>query len=123
MKNKIIIIISILIVVSFVVAGLLGVKNNYSNNKTYITNEVKYKLESIDTSDEVVSDNHYRSVGKEELNYIKSICDKYDLDLDTATVEYDITTDTYIVRANTATLFIEMETGIVDVEYIKQIDY
>lgn len=123
MKNKIIIIISLLIILIAIMVGVLTVHNNYNNNKSYISNDMKEKLESLDTSGETISDTNYRSLTDEEFKYIKQVCADYNIDINKSIVEFDITTDTYIVRAEQATIFIELDTGIVDVEYTKYIDY
>lgn len=94
-----------------------------SKDKSYISNDMKEKLESLDTSEEYVSDTNYRTLTDEELKYIGQVCSEYDVDIDKSTVEFDLTTDTYIVRSEQATVFIELSTGIVDIEYTKYINY
>lgn len=123
MKNKIIIIISLLIILIAVIFGVFTVHNNYNNNKSYISKDMKEKLESLDTSGETISDTNYRSLTDEEFKYIKQVCSDYNIDINKSIVEFDITTDTYIVRSEQATVFIELSTGIVDVEYTKYINY
>lgn len=123
MKNKIIIIISLLIILIAVIVSVFTVHNNYNNNKSFISKDIKEKLESLDTSGETISDTNYRSLTEEEFKYIKQICSDYNIDINESIVEFDITTDTYIVRAEQATVFIELSTGIVDVEYTKYINY
>lgn len=123
MKNKIIIIISLLIILVAIMVGVLTVHDNYNNNKSYISKDMKEKLESLDTSGETISDTNYRSLTDEELKYIKQVCSDYNIDINKSIVEFDITTDTYIVRSEQATVFIELSTGIVDIEYTKYIDY
>ena len=97
--------------------------SKYSDNKSYMPNDIKEKLESLDTSGETISDTNYRSLTEEEFKYIKQICSDYNIDINKSIVEFDITTDTYIVRAEQATVFIELSTGIIDVEYTEHIDY
>ena len=94
-----------------------------ANNKSYISNDIREKLESVDASEEVVSDTNYRTLTDEELKHIVQICSEYDIDVDKSIVEFDITTDTYIVRSEQATVFIDLSTGEVDVEYTKYINY
>ena len=98
--------------------------NKYNDdNKSYIPNDIKEKLESLDTSGETISDANYRSLTDEEFKYIKQVCSGYNIDMNKSIVEFDITTDTYIVRAKQATVFIELSTGMIDVEYTEYIDY
>lgn len=123
MKNKIIIILSLLIILAAIIISVFTAGNNYSKNKSYISNDVKEKLESVDTSGETISDTNYRSLADEELEYIEQVCSEYGIDINESVVEFDITTDTYIIRAEQATVFIELSTGIVDVEYTKHINY
>lgn len=123
MRNKIIIVISTILVVISVIIAIIGVNRIYNKNAAHISDDLRYKLESVDKSDEEVSEDYYRSVGEEELGYLKEVCDKYDIDIDTADVSYDTTTDFYIIRTDTSTLYIDMTSGDVSISYKRQIDY
>lgn len=123
MRNKVIIIISIVIIAIAILVCVMSVNNKYNDNKSYITKDMKEKLLSLDTSDEEVSDTHYRNLSEEEINYIRTVCEDYDIDIDNSEAEFDITTDTYIIRTEESTLYIDLSTGEVDISYRRHIDY
>lgn len=123
MKNKVIIIISALLIVGLIIFLLLhftevdmSAYDNSSNSKpaskaqiTSLSEDTYDALMSQDTSSMEVSDTYYRQLTDGEKQILSPICESYDVDIYKADSKFDVTTDNYVILSGPIAIYIDLD--------------
>ena len=123
MKNKVIIIISTLLIVILSVFLFLhftevdmSAYNISSDSKpaskaqiTSLSDDTYEALVSQDTSAMEVSDTYYRQLTDGEKQILSSICESYDVDIYKADSKFDVTTDNYVILSGSIAIYIDLD--------------